>query len=158
MRPDVRKIIAMFCPYGRFNLRALMSLGTLLMSSVCVLAQTGERHAVRAVPQSPPSIIANPPWQILFHDTVFLSWLFGSLVVTWLFSIVVSIVTIKTFYPPNAARFACWLAISLWGLFVTFFLFGHLFPYFLPTWFITALLLLLFVAGVIALITRRRPV
>lgn len=98
------------------------------------------------------------PWLLLFHDAVFLSWLFGSMVVAWLFSVVLSMVMIQAFYPPNAARFACWLAFSLWGLFITFVLFGHLFPYFLPSWFVTSLLLILFVAGVIALITRRRPV
>lgn len=97
-------------------------------------------------------------WLLLFHNAIFLSWFLGSLVVAWLFSVVLSMVMIQTFYPPNAARFACWLAFSLWGLFFTFVLFGHLFPYFLPSWFITSLLLILFVAGVITLITRRRPV
>ena len=104
-------------------------------------------------------VAISPPWQILFHDMVFLTWLFGSLIIAWGFSVILSLGLIKSrFYPPNAARFACWLAVSLWGLFFAFILFGHLFPYFLPSWFATSLLLFLFIAGVIALITRRQPI
>lgn len=131
----------------------------LSFSCVSAIAQVPANEHVSHVTSHRPVLVAlSPPWQILFHDAVFLAWLFGSLVVAWLFSVILSIAMLQTFYPPNAARFACWLAFSFWGLFVTFVLFGHLYPYFLPPWFVTLLLLVLFIAGVIALVTRRRPV
>lgn len=87
-------------------------------------------------------------------DTVTLGYIVGSAIVGYLIAVVFTALTVRIGYPPNVARFGCWVGASLWLLSVAYILFCLIMHTAVPAfvWGVLAAVLLFF--GVMLYLTR----
>ena len=74
----------------------------------------------------------------------------------WLLSIVVTLLFLRSGYPPNVARFGCWLGLSAWLAYFVFFVLGYVAGLALPTWLLIVLAVVVVVLAVFLMVLARR--
>ena len=102
---------------------------------------------------------ANLPLTIFtILSTVVLGWLLLTALGFYLFSVVLTLIlnALKIGYPPNIARFSCWISILFWFLFLKFAFFAFIFPSIMTTIQLAVIIVLILVIGIVLFATKKR--
>ena len=83
-------------------------------------------------------------------------YVIGTAVFFYLFSVVLTMISIRSGYPPNVARFAVWLSLLLWLAIQVGVIFHFIVFVSFPIWFYIALFLFMATFGIILLTTKRQ--
>ena len=96
------------------------------------------------------------PWYLAVLNLHALPYVLGSAVFCYLLSVVLTMIFLKSGYPPNVARFAIWLGLLLWLILQVGVIFRFIVFVAFPLWFLIALLLFVLAFGIILMTTKRQ--
>lgn len=99
---------------------------------------------------------ATRPWYVFLWDLHTLPYVIGSAVFCYLFSVVLTMLLIRSGYPPNVARFSVWLGLLLWLALQVGVIFRYILLVAFPLWFYLILFLFIAAVGIILLATKRQ--
>jgi len=89
-------------------------------------------------------------------DTLVLMWAGVGALAGWLLSAIVTHLFLRSGYPPNVARFGCWLGLSSWLAYFVFFVLGYVAGIALPAWLLIVLAVVVIVLAVFFMVLARR--
>lgn len=93
-----------------------------------------------------------------FLTVTVLGWFLLTALGFYLFSVVLSLVlnALRVGYPPNVARFSCWVGFLFWFLFLKFGFFAIFFPSVVTNFQLAVMILLVVLIGIILFSTKKR--
>lgn len=89
-------------------------------------------------------------------DVLVLVWAAAGAVGGYLLSVVITHLFLRSGYPPNVARFGCWLGLTAWLAFFVFFVLGVVAGLKLPAWLLIVLAVIIAVLAVFFMVLARR--
>jgi hypothetical protein len=96
------------------------------------------------------------PWYVMILDLHTLPYVLGSAVFCYLLSVVLTMIFMRSGYPPNVARFAVWFGVLVWLILQVAVVFRFIVLIAFPLWFQIALLLFIVAFGIILMTTKRQ--